>query len=78
MTTIIILSIVYLVSCFSTWKLLGICYSSKGRWSNIHPGGADMFVTFTPILNTGMAISLFVMSPYRDDNRFDKFFNVKK
>lgn len=51
MTTLIIISI-YILSLFLSYNFFRIAYSKNGRWFCSEPTPYDLFMVFTPILNT--------------------------
>jgi hypothetical protein len=76
---ILILILIYALSAFGMWKFIQIAYSSEGRWSNIVPTSADIFVTFCPVMNTfGCFWFIFSGARRKDPDHYYKFFKVKR
>lgn len=76
---ILIPILIYTLSAFGMWKFLQIAYSTGGRWSNIEPTSADVFVTFCPVLNTvGCFWFMFSGARRKDPTHYNKFFKIKK
>jgi len=79
MTTITIITIIYLLSVWRvrTWVL--IAHSDKGKWKLLSPDTGDTILTLVPFMNTIMAITTLFTSPYKDnvENFNDWFWNNK-
>ena len=81
MTTIIILLIVYLLSCYYNYKWIQKAhYHPDGRWLNSKPNFMDLFFTFWPFVNTILTLSNLFDSPYKQTVKSKKeitFFKPK-
>jgi hypothetical protein len=77
---ILIIVIGYLISAFLAWKFISMSYSKKGRWSNINPTFADVWVVFCPLLNTIVSIIFLISGTKSEEYKKDVsgFFNIKK
>lgn len=81
MTTLIILLIVYLLSCYYNYKWFQKAYyHPNGKCSNLKPRLFHLFVTFYPIINTILTLSNLFDSPYKQKVKSKKeitFFKPK-
>lgn len=81
MGKIIILLVVYLLSCYADYKWIQKAYyHPNGRWNHIKPTKVDVFYTFCPILNTTLVLVNIFHSPYEQSIKPEKeieFFKPK-
>jgi hypothetical protein len=79
MKTIIIIVLVYLLSCIATYKFIQAIYSEGGRKYGQKPNNSDIFVTFCPVVNSVLTVVGWVFfSPYVEKEAdTSKFFNIK-
>lgn len=74
MVEIMMISIgIYILSCIWVYKFIQKEHSKGGPFENINPGFGDVFLTFTPIVNT-----IFLLTLMLENINLSKFFNIKK
>lgn len=79
MKTIIIIVLVYILSCVATYNYVQAIYSKGGRKYEQKPDRTDIFVTFCPVVNSiTTVLGWVVFSPYVEKEvDTSKFFNIK-
>lgn len=78
---VIIMLVIYILSCTMTWSYFKIVYSKDGMYPHGTPGLFEIAVTFCPAINTAFGIIAWLNGPYAvNKSGYDcsKFFNVKK
>ena len=81
-TYLLIFALVYLLSVYLNWLYFHKVYSEIGVWNMLTPNTTDVFLTFTPIINSLFACAAWLF--YYPINRefksydFSKFFKIKK
>lgn len=87
MTYIIIFAIIYLLSVIGSYIYIRKQYSRGGEWDIIEPCWIDIFMVFTPALNTMICIGVIVSKIYDKISKYKiellnslpkRFFNPKK
>ena len=86
MTCIIIFAIIYLLSVIGSYNYIRNQYLKGGEWNDIEPCWIDIFMVFTPALNTMICIGIISSKIYDKISKYKiellsslpkKFFNLK-
>jgi hypothetical protein len=74
---IILAILIYLISFYGVWKFSQKFFSIGGRWEGSSPQIIDLFVTFFPIINTIVFITMIIIN-CENKNILLKFYRIKK
>lgn len=79
MKILLICIFIYAISAYAQYSWIRSAYSKGGVWENASPSRGDLFITFTPIVNTfGFVVGWVFYPPKGNSLSLGKFFNVKK
>jgi hypothetical protein len=79
MLILLLVLIVYVVSCYGSYKYIQIAHSKDGRWSNLSTDAEDVIFVFLPIVNTLNTVGYLFGECYRNNDKkanFNEFFKV--
>lgn len=76
---IVLLSISYIGSVMSCYKLIRKLYSKGGRWEKLDAGFVDIILVFVPIINSVFYFVWYLIDfEPRKTNGYNKIFKIKK
>ena len=73
---IIILILLYLVSCAGSWRM--VKYSYENHWKTLNPRLDDLVLVFFPVFNTFFCIYWLIYYSGVFDMNFNEFFGIEK
>lgn len=77
---IILIIIVYLVSCILWYRYVSIAFSDKGIFSSQKTGTSEILIMFTPMVNTFFCLYGYILHyPKKGEKRdTSNFFKIKQ